>query len=108
MTIRLHALYLIADGTLVDLRANEIAALRADVGAAADDDLVFDLCYVCSECTLVSQTSGGTGATVANYRTTLGPLCQALLAQIGSPVVPTTEFIQHCVLGNRYIATSVK
>lgn len=108
MTIRLHALYPIADGTPVNLRANEIAALRADAGAAPDDDLVFDLCYVCSECTLVSQTPGGTGTTAANYRTALGPLCQALLAQIGSPVAPTTEFIQQCVFGNRYIATSVK
>lgn len=107
MAIRLHELYPIPNGTPVELRPNEIAALRADVGVAANEDVIFDICFMCSEATLVSRTAG-TGSTIGRFSTVLGPLCQALLAQMGAPPAPTSELIRHAILGNRYIATSVR
>lgn len=107
MTIRLHELYPIPDGAVVDLRSAEIAALRADAGAAPDEDLVFDVCFVCSEASLVSRTAG-TGLTSGRYASAIGPLCQALLTQIGAPPDPTLLFVRNAILGYRYIATSVK
>lgn len=107
MTIRLHELYPIPNGTPVNLREAEIAALRADAGAAPDEDLLFDVCFVCSEANLVTRAPG-TGLTSGRYATAIGPMCQALLTDIGAPPDPTLSFIRHAILGYRYIATSVQ
>lgn len=107
MAIRLHELYPIPEGAAVQLRDNEIAAVRAEFEAAANEDIAVQICIVCSEVTLAARNAG-TGLTTATITRTPGPQCQALLAQIGAPPTPTQEFILQTVLGNRYIATSVR
>lgn len=105
--MRLHTLYPLRNGDPIRLRPEEIAALRTEAAATSDEDLTIDVCFICSETTIVSRVAGGTGTTSARLTLTPGPLCEDLVTAMGAPRTPTIEFITHAVLGDRYLSTSV-
>lgn len=100
----LYDRYIYPAGTVVDLRDDDVATTRTELGVPPTTDLVVGLCPACARLRLVSSTPGGTGTTAAAIAATLCNPCQTFRT------ANTTLFDQIVRMerGQRFIHTSVR